>query len=326
MADGGIHDQLGGGFHRYATDAIWLVPHFEQMLYDNAQLARVYLHAWAAHRRRRATARWRPGRLDYLLRELRRDDGAFAASQDADTERRRGRDVRLDRGRDPRGPRRRRAAPFVAPPTASRDDGNWEGRTILSRVEPAVAEDGTSTPSVEARLADGPGAAPRPACRRGRSRPATTRRSRPGTGSRSRALADAARLARSDADADAVSRRPRSRAAGRDPRRAPPARRPARSIVEGRPGDAARASSRTTPTSPTGCSPCTRRRSTSAGSSTPASSRTRSSTTSPTRPAASSTRPTTTRRSSPGRRTSRTTRRPSGGAMADDASCCGSPR
>ena len=47
MADGGIHDQLGGGFHRYATDPVWLVPHFEQMLYDNAQLARVYLHAWA---------------------------------------------------------------------------------------------------------------------------------------------------------------------------------------------------------------------------------------------------------------------------------------
>jgi hypothetical protein len=44
MADGGLRDQLGGGFHRYSTDAHWLVPHFEQMLYDNAQLARVYLH------------------------------------------------------------------------------------------------------------------------------------------------------------------------------------------------------------------------------------------------------------------------------------------
>ena len=46
MADGGLRDQLGGGFHRYSTDARWLVPHFEQMLYDNAQLARVYVHAW----------------------------------------------------------------------------------------------------------------------------------------------------------------------------------------------------------------------------------------------------------------------------------------
>ncbi|MFN8558398.1 MAG: thioredoxin domain-containing protein [Dehalococcoidia bacterium] len=48
MARGGIYDQLGGGFHRYATDAIWLVPHFEKMLYDNALLAHVYLHAWQA--------------------------------------------------------------------------------------------------------------------------------------------------------------------------------------------------------------------------------------------------------------------------------------
>ena len=65
----GIHDQLGGGFHRYATDAHWLVPHFEQMLYDNAQLARVYLHAWALT----GDARYREvatGTLDYLLREL----------------------------------------------------------------------------------------------------------------------------------------------------------------------------------------------------------------------------------------------------------------
>ena len=85
MADGGIHDQLGGGFHRYATDAIWLVPHFEQMLYDNAQLARVYLHAWALT----GDARYREvaeGVLDYMVRELTTADGAFAASQDADTD------------------------------------------------------------------------------------------------------------------------------------------------------------------------------------------------------------------------------------------------
>src|SRR4051794_27931496 len=91
MADGGIHDQLGGGFHRYATDPIWLVPHFEQMLYDNAQLARTYLLAAAAlpGRDRPAVARYREigvGVLEYLLRELRRDDGTFAASEDADTE------------------------------------------------------------------------------------------------------------------------------------------------------------------------------------------------------------------------------------------------
>ncbi|HET8786511.1 MAG TPA: thioredoxin domain-containing protein, partial [Candidatus Limnocylindrales bacterium] len=88
MADGGIRDQLGGGFHRYATDSRWLVPHFEQMLYDNAQLARVYLHASKAFEgadsvRYRSVA---VGVLDYMLRELRRDDGAFASSQDADTD------------------------------------------------------------------------------------------------------------------------------------------------------------------------------------------------------------------------------------------------
>ena len=62
MADGGLRDQLGGGFHRYSTDAHWLVPHFEQMLYDNAQLARVYLHAWALDRRPATCSRSRPGR------------------------------------------------------------------------------------------------------------------------------------------------------------------------------------------------------------------------------------------------------------------------
>src|SRR5262245_34240285 len=85
MAAGGIHDQLGGGFHRYATDAAWLVPHFEQMLYDNAQLARVYAHAWAltGDRDLRGTV---TGVLDYVLRELATPDGGFSASQDADTE------------------------------------------------------------------------------------------------------------------------------------------------------------------------------------------------------------------------------------------------
>ncbi len=85
MADGGLRDQLGGGFHRYSTDARWLVPHFEQMLYDNAQLARVYVHAWTltGDARYRAVA---TGTLDYMLRELTTDDGAFAASQDADTD------------------------------------------------------------------------------------------------------------------------------------------------------------------------------------------------------------------------------------------------
>ena len=84
MAAGGIHDQVGGGFHRYSTDARWLVPHFEKMLYDNAQLARAYVHAF------QLTGDPRHGRiagrtLDYLRREMATSDGLFAASQDADT-------------------------------------------------------------------------------------------------------------------------------------------------------------------------------------------------------------------------------------------------
>jgi uncharacterized protein YyaL (SSP411 family) len=84
MADGGIHDQVGGGFHRYSVDAIWLVPHFEKMLYDNALLARVY----ALANRVTGEQRWRDvaeRTLDYLLREMQAPDGGFAAAQDADS-------------------------------------------------------------------------------------------------------------------------------------------------------------------------------------------------------------------------------------------------
>jgi uncharacterized protein len=85
MAIGGMHDLVGGGFHRYAVDRVWLVPHFEKMLYDNAQLATAYLEAWAAtgEERYRDVAE---GTLDYLLREMRLPEGGFASAQDADTD------------------------------------------------------------------------------------------------------------------------------------------------------------------------------------------------------------------------------------------------
>jgi uncharacterized protein YyaL (SSP411 family) len=85
MAGGGIYDQLGGGFHRYSTDDVWLVPHFEKMLYDNAQLARTYLHAWQVT----GDARYRrvvEETLDYVLREMVAPEGGFRSSQDADSE------------------------------------------------------------------------------------------------------------------------------------------------------------------------------------------------------------------------------------------------
>jgi uncharacterized protein YyaL (SSP411 family) len=145
MADGDIHDQLGGGFHRYATDTNWLVPHFEKMLYDNAQLARVYLHAYqlTGEQRFRTVAETT---LDYMVSELRTPDGLFAASQDADT-------VGLEGGTyvwtldevetalgsvaDP-GLQLEAGLSSLAALFGSAygvtDAGNWDGVTILSRV------------------------------------------------------------------------------------------------------------------------------------------------------------------------------------------------
>jgi hypothetical protein len=85
MANGGIHDQLGGGFARYSTDAEWLAPHFEKMLYDNAQLAHAYLEALRATGTDRY-AQVARSTLDFLLAELRTDGGGFAAALDADSE------------------------------------------------------------------------------------------------------------------------------------------------------------------------------------------------------------------------------------------------
>jgi uncharacterized protein YyaL (SSP411 family) len=85
MAAGGIHDQLGGGFARYAVDAEWLVPHFEKMLYDNAQLAQLYLDAFAVSGDpgHAAVAR---DILDYVLRDMTHPEGGFYSAEDADSE------------------------------------------------------------------------------------------------------------------------------------------------------------------------------------------------------------------------------------------------
>ena len=85
MAAGGMYDLVGGGFHRYSVDAGWLVPHFEKMLYDNALLAATYLHGWVVT----GNERYREvveETIEYVLRELALPGGAFASSQDADTE------------------------------------------------------------------------------------------------------------------------------------------------------------------------------------------------------------------------------------------------
>ncbi len=125
MADGGVHDQVGGGFHRYATDERWHVPHFEKMLYDNAQLARLYVRAWQVtsdDRYRHVAART----CDYLLREMQHAEGGFSSSQDADSEGVEGRffvwswDELLDAVGEP-----------VAVALGATPTGNWEGTNVL---------------------------------------------------------------------------------------------------------------------------------------------------------------------------------------------------
>jgi uncharacterized protein YyaL (SSP411 family) len=85
MHEGGLYDQLGGGFHRYSTDERWLVPHFEKMLYDNALLVRTYTDAWRAtgHERYARVVR---DTLGYVEREMRSPEGLFYSTQDADSE------------------------------------------------------------------------------------------------------------------------------------------------------------------------------------------------------------------------------------------------
>ncbi|MGH2711727.1 MAG: thioredoxin domain-containing protein [Actinomycetota bacterium] len=125
MARGGIYDQLGGGFHRYSTDRTWLVPHFEKMLYDNAQLAKLYTHAWQVTGDE-THARIARETLDYLLREMLHPDGGFHSAQDADSEGEEGKffvwsweELVEVAGED-------NAERLGATP-----DGNWEERNIL---------------------------------------------------------------------------------------------------------------------------------------------------------------------------------------------------
>jgi len=147
ICQGGIYDHLGGGFARYSTDARWLVPHFEKMLYDNAQLlsllARVHSLTGNPLYRLRAEET-----VDWLLREMAVEGGGFAASLDADTEGEEGRfyvwdaaEIEAVLGAD---------AGLFASHYDVTPAGNWEGRTILNRLlAPALAD-----PATEARLAD----------------------------------------------------------------------------------------------------------------------------------------------------------------------------
>ncbi|MGK2933255.1 MAG: thioredoxin domain-containing protein [Solirubrobacterales bacterium] len=128
MGAGGIYDQIGGGFARYSVDDVWLVPHFEKMLYDNALLARTYLHAWQelGHDRYRRIAE---ETLDWMLREMRDEAGGFYASLDADSEGEEGifYTWTVDELREVLGGR----ADLAIETFEASIDGNFEGRNVL---------------------------------------------------------------------------------------------------------------------------------------------------------------------------------------------------
>ncbi len=154
MAYGGIYDQLGGGFARYATDMNWLIPHFEKMLYDNALLARVYLHAYQITGKplyRRIVEET----LDFVVRELRHEEGGFYSSYDADSEGEEGKfyvwtavQIQEVLGDD---------APLFMTYYDVREAGNWEGNTILNipRDPADVAQEaGLTLATLQAKMAD----------------------------------------------------------------------------------------------------------------------------------------------------------------------------
>jgi uncharacterized protein YyaL (SSP411 family) len=131
MASGGIYDHLGGGFHRYSTDARWLVPHFEKMLYDNALLGSVYLDALQATGEVRFAQVVRET-MDYVLREMTHPDGGFYSTQDADSEGEEGKFFvwTMPEIESVLGAEASRLFCYCYDVTP---EGNWEGHTILNR-------------------------------------------------------------------------------------------------------------------------------------------------------------------------------------------------
>jgi uncharacterized protein YyaL (SSP411 family) len=141
MASGGMHDQVGGGFARYSVDARWLVPHFEKMLYDNALLARAYLHGWQVTGEPLFQSVCEET-LDWALREMRGDEGGFHSALDADSEGEEGKFYvwSLAELREAGGDEAVQAF-------GATEDGNFEGRNILVRA-------GEASPALKERLYD----------------------------------------------------------------------------------------------------------------------------------------------------------------------------
>jgi uncharacterized protein YyaL (SSP411 family) len=157
MAQGGIYDHLGGGFHRYSVDERWLIPHFEKMLYDNALLSRTYFEAYQATRMERYR---RVGEeiLNYVLREMRSPEGGFYSTQDADTEGKEGKFYVWSRDQIKEALGKEKGTPFcayygVAP------QGNFEGEesvlNIASSLEKVSKLYGIPGNDLEELLAEG---------------------------------------------------------------------------------------------------------------------------------------------------------------------------
>ncbi len=135
MANGGIYDQLGGGFHRYSTDTFWLVPHFEKMLYDNALLVKLYLHAYQVTGKA-LYKRVVEETLDYVVREMTHESGGFYAAQDADSEGEEGKFF-IWRPEQVESLLGKEDAAVVCSYYGVTPTGNYEGRSILHvNVEP----------------------------------------------------------------------------------------------------------------------------------------------------------------------------------------------
>jgi uncharacterized protein YyaL (SSP411 family)/aryl-alcohol dehydrogenase-like predicted oxidoreductase len=154
MKNGGMYDHLGGGFARYSTDERWLVPHFEKMLYDNAQLSKVYLEAWQVTGDREY-ARVARETLDYVVREMQSPEGGYYCATDADSEGEEGKyfvwtPEAVDRELDEDEAEAFSAYYDVTP------QGNWEGVSVLNtpRSHDEIARDlGLSEDVLRARIA-----------------------------------------------------------------------------------------------------------------------------------------------------------------------------
>lgn len=157
MANGGIYDHLGGGFHRYSVDDRWLVPHFEKMLYDNALLVRTYLEAYQATRKERYR-QVAEETLDYVLREMKSPEGGFYSTQDADSEGEEGKFYVWTRDQIKQVLGKEKGTPFCAYYGVT-PQGNFEGGTsvlnIVSPLEKVSEGYGMTVPDLVKLLGEG---------------------------------------------------------------------------------------------------------------------------------------------------------------------------